>query len=137
MKKYIKWIGAVLAGTVYMALAILLGRCLLQGLGALTGWLGSLLGLEQALTRHLSQSLGQLQYAKIRMPWAAGLLLGAAVGGLYCLVRRYRWVRITVIASAAVLFVPLVLAYVCLAQVNDVAVLAMLENILPMLLAFF
>ena len=137
MDRYLKVTRKVLTGAAYVALAILLGQWLLRGLGALTGWLGGLLGLEPELTRHLAQSLGQLQNAKLRMPWAAGLLLGAVLGTLYAVVSRWRWARITMIVLAAVLFIPLALVAFCLAQANDIMVLDILLNILPLLLAFF
>ena len=136
MNRYMKWVVKVLAGSAYMALAVLLGRWLLQGLGMLTGWLGGLFGLEPAVAQHLAQSLGQLQDAKIQMPWIEGLLFGALLGALSAVVSRWRWGRITVIVLAAVLFIPLVLAAFCLTQANDVMVLGILVNVLPLLTAF-
>ena len=137
MNRYIKWVVKVLAGAAYMALAVLLGQWLLQGLGVLIGCLGGLFGLEPAVAQHLAQSLGQLQDAKIRMPWLEGLLFGALMGALCAVISHWRWGRVTIIVLAAVLFVPLVLASFCLTQANDVMVLDILVNILPLLTAFF
>jgi len=112
------WMKYAAAGLLYSLTALLLSRCLITSLGAIFGWVSSIIGVAEDLKDFLVPVLSQLKGAQLGSPWLL-LLLGTAAGALYgYLIRRCRRRRLLSGILAVVLFLPLLLVNIGFTQVN-------------------
>ena len=132
MKTILKWGGAVLGGTLYAALAILLSRLVLGEAAVLAAWLCDMAGLTPELTAQIALAAGQLKAAVVVSPWIGGLVAGGLIGVLLRTIPGKQRLWITIGCGVLVL-VPAVFLALCFTRVNDIRVLSVLRCALALL----